>query len=277
MQALLKSASESLARCGIENPEKEAEIIVTHAAGIDTLTLYRDDPAPGGEAEAKVRAMLGRRCRREPLQYILGSVEFHGLKIHVGPGVLIPRPETELIVEELLRLLAPPARGLRLLDRCTGSGCLALAAARELPGSHVVGTDISEAALAYARKNAGENGIENAVFRKGHLFEPVGDETFDAIVSNPPYVASRDMETLQPEIRDWEPGEALDGGEDGLDFYRAILAEAPRRLHERGLVLLELGWGEAEGVAALARKAGFHVAEVVKDLCGIERVMALRG
>jgi release factor glutamine methyltransferase len=277
MQALLKSASETLARCGIENPEKEAEIIVTHAAGIDTVTLYRDDPAPGGEAEAKVRAMLDRRCRREPLQYILGSVEFRGLKIHVGPGVLIPRPETELIIEELLKFLPPPGRGLRVLDLCTGSGCLALAAAQALPGSHVAGTDISGEALAYARKNAVENGIENAVFLRGHLFEPVGGETFDAIVSNPPYVASGDMETLQPEIRDWEPGEALDGGEDGLDFYRAILAEAPRRLHEGGPVLLELGWGEAEGVAELARKSGFHVAEVVRDLCGIERVMVLRG
>lgn len=277
MKALLKSASDVLAGCGIENPEKEAEIIVTHVAGIDTVTLYRDDPAPGGEAKAKVRAMLNRRCRREPLQYVLGSVEFCGLKIHVGTGVLIPRPETELIVEELLKLLPPPGRGLRVLDLCTGSGCLALAAARALPGSHVVGTDISGEALAYARKNAVEHGVGNAVFFRGHLFEPVGGETFNAILSNPPYVTSGDMETLQPEIREWEPREALYGGDDGLDFYRAILAEAPRRLQGGGLVLLELGWEQAESVAELARKAGFYVTEVVKDLCGIERVMVLKG
>ena len=207
------------------------------------------------EAESRqIDALASRRTRREPLQYIIGHVEFHGLKIKVGQGVLIPRPETELLAEEVIKAVQRSAFSvqrkskdselqtsnseLRILDLCTGSGCLALAIAKHFPDAEVYGTDISKDAIKYAKENAELNGIRNVTFLKGSLFEPLSQLlthnssllTFNVIVSNPPYIRSGDILNLQPEINKWEPRNALDGGEDGLSYYRTILSEAPKYL-----------------------------------------------
>jgi release factor glutamine methyltransferase len=286
--------------CGIEDAPKESELILTGCLGMDRVGLYRDIPVLSEEQQGMLKEIVGRRCRREPLQYIIGHVEFCGLSINVGPGVLIPRPETELLVEEVIKAVSSQRSAvsgqrkessdpqefsdsrrstadgrLRILDLCTGSGCIALSLAKHLPGSSVVGTDISQKALAYARENARRSGIGNVAFREGDLFEPVKDEKFDIIVSNPPYIRTPEIRDLQPEIREWEPLEALDGGEDGLAFYRRILAHSGAHLNARGSLFIELGAEESNKVCAAAETLGFACLAVTRDYAGIERVLHL--
>jgi release factor glutamine methyltransferase len=227
-------------------------------------------------------------------------VEFHGLKIRVGQGVLIPRPETELLAEEVIKAIStsnPPftKSELKILDLCTGSGCLALAIAKHFPDAEVYGTDISKDAIRYAKENARLNDIRNVTFLKGSLFEPlkqimfsdVQSFKFDVIVSNPPYIRSGDMPNLQPEINKWEPRNALDGGGDGLRYYRTILSEAPKYLTPPcpplprggwggGVIFLEIGEGQAEEVLVIAMQNGFCNISVIKDYAGIERIVTVR-
>lgn len=271
----LRRIARCLRQSGIPEAEKESELMLTEGAGVDRVSLYRDNPALSEAQREKLGQMLMRRTGREPLQYIIGHVDFYGIRISVGPGVLIPRPESELVVEEALKALAgKPAA--RVLDLCTGSGCLALAIARNIPGATVCGTDLSREALRYAEGNARLNRIENARFLQGHLFEPVRDMRFDAVVSNPPYVRSSDIEGLEPEIRHWEPRAALDGGEDGLDLFKKILPASPRHLEPGGSLILEMGEGQARAIAAIAGRSGLEPVSVIKDLAGIERVMVLK-
>jgi release factor glutamine methyltransferase len=272
---LLRDAASRLKGAGVAEPEKEAELIITETAGVDRVSLYRDNPTLAPHCAKRIHSAVDRRLTREPLQYILGHVDFLGLRIRVGPGVLVPRPETELLIEELVKK-TDNEQACHILDLCTGSGCLALAAARALPEALVTGTDVSGEALAYARENAAVNEIRNVSFLEGRLYGPVKGERFHIILSNPPYVKTGDLETLQPEIRDWEPEGALDGGTDGLDFYRQILSLAPAHLVSAGLVILELGYEQAADVSDLAGSSGFDMLDVRKDLCGIERVMLLR-
>jgi release factor glutamine methyltransferase len=218
--------------------------------------------------------MLARRQRREPIQYILGEVEFYGLRIRVGPGVLIPRPETELLVEETLRRLSARPTP-RVLELCTGSGCVALAVARAIPGARVFATEISGDALRRAEGNAALNGIENVTFLQGSLFEPVEGEKFDAVLSNPPYVKTGEIEGLAPEIRDWEPFTALDGGEDGLHFYREIIPQAGEYLSPGGVLIVEMGAALAPGVAEIAGEEGLRALEPLRDWGGCDRVMTI--
>ncbi len=293
MKALegLKEISASLNKCGIEEPYKEAVTIVSEIMGLEKVSLYRDNPLLSSEQEAEIRGVVERRRRREPLQYIIGFVDFCGLKIRVGPGVLIPRPESELIVEEALKAVTRNAlnvtsgvqdlsrithHALRILDLCTGSGCLALALAREIPNSYVFGADISEEALDYAVMNAEINGITNAVFVKGDLYEPLDGLRFDLIVSNPPYIRRGEIADLAPEIRGWEPVAALDGGEDGIFFYRSILGRARDYLAEEGSLIVEIGYDEAADVKRIAREAGFRPVSLVEDYAGVERVLHLK-
>jgi release factor glutamine methyltransferase len=290
MQALdgLREVTAVLGECGIEHPHKEAELILTQCLGMEKIVLYRDNPVLSLVQREEMHAVLERRRRREPIQYIIGHVDFLDLEIQVGPGVLVPRPETELMAAEVIRSLRErlerteadatdrgDCRSLRILDLCTGSGCLALAFARAFPASEVIGVDVSEKALEYARRNAGINGIANISFLGGHLYEPLDDRTFDIIVSNPPYIRRGDIASLQSEIRDWEPLEALDGGEDGLRFYREILSGAPAYLVRNGFLFLELGQGEAQDVLTIAQESGFRSYESVRDLAGIERFLRL--
>jgi release factor glutamine methyltransferase len=210
------------------------------------------------------------------MAYILGSVDFYNLSLITGPGVLVPRPETELIVEEVLRMHHSHGRELHILDLMTGSGCLALAVARALPNSRVTGTDISDDALRHARTSARLNEISNVTFINGSIYEPVIDMRFDLIISNPPYIRSGDIDSLQPEISEWEPREALDGGQDGLDFLRKILHLTPRHLAPGGHIILELGSGQAPQAISIAHDAGLEPVSLIKDYSGIERILSAR-
>ena len=204
--------------------------------------------------------------------------------------MLIPRPETELLAEEAVKVirsqkLNPPAPPLvkagngrfTILDLCTGSGCLALALAKEFPLANVYGTDISEVAINYAKENAEINGIKNVTFLRGSLFEPIRElftihsslVTFDLIISNPPYIRRDDIRNLQQEIKDWEPVEALDGGEDGINYYRAIIPESRKYLKESGYLMLELGISQANAVRRIAENAGFTDISFKKDYQGL--------
>src|SRR3990172_9337879 len=186
----LKSASEYLEKAGVEDPFVDAELLVFHAAGTERLAAYVENPVVPKGLASKIKRLLARRARGEPLQYILGHVDFLGLKIHVGKGVLIPRPETELLVEEAMEEIKKKGPGpLHILDLCTGSGCVALALAREFPRAEVYAADVSKTGVRYAKKNAALNGLGNIMFLTGSLFRPVGNDlSFDLITANPPYI-----------------------------------------------------------------------------------------
>lgn len=318
MKALekIRVAGEFLKRYGIDSPLKDAELLIAHCLDINRIILYKDNPQIREDVMALIETLLQRRAKREPLQYILGYTEFHGLKIRVGPGVLIPRPETELLAEEAINILKnkisnpplppftfaaanPPEcrkegeggitgtdRSLslvRILDLCTGSGCIALALAKEFPDAEIYGTEISGAAIHYAEDNAKNNGVENVTFLKGSLFEPLTEKrtsrtsnlTFDLIISNPPYIKEGDIMTLQPEIMNWEPPEALNGGEDGLAYYRRIIAEAKNYLKMEGFLMFEIGIDQAEPVEEIAKHAGFRDISLKKDYAGLDRIMTI--
>lgn len=286
----LNEISKALAASGIEAAEKEAELFLRYGLDIDHVWLYRDNPELKDEQLAAVDSMVDRRRKREPLQYILGCADFLGLKILVGKGVLIPRPETELMAEYAIKTIksckshVPGKNGdsspvtdyssRYILDLCTGSGCLALAIAHEFSDVRVYGTDISVSAIEYATKNAALNGIGNAEFMSGHLFEPLEKHLrFDFIVSNPPYISTDAIKDLQPEIRDWEPLNALDGGPDGLIFYREIITASRKFLKDNGILMLELGEGGAHPVHAVFKRAGYSDIKITKDYSDNERII----
>lgn len=272
----LKSSTEFLEKAGVDDAFADSEMLVLHASGADRLSAYMDNPEISKGLQAKIRRLVRRRAKGEPVQYIVGQVEFFGLKIHIGKGVLIPRPETELLAEEAIKAVS---RGrvtlpLQILDLCTGSGCIAIALAKAFPDSRVYGTDVSKTAIRYAKKNAAGSAVENVTFLQGSLYLPLKRSLcFDLIVSNPPYVKRGDIDGLQREIKEWEPLEALDGGGDGLDFYRSIFTDAPKYLCRGGRILVELGFGQAEDVKMLAMRQGFGTIEVRKDYAGIERIL----
>ncbi len=277
MKALeaLNSACESLRAIGVPDAEKEAELLVTQGLGVDRVSLYRDNPPLGWEDPRSLEGMLERRRRREPIQYILGEVEFYGLRIRVGHGVLIPRPETELLVEEAVRRLRErPAP--RVLELCTGSGCVALAVAKAFPEAEVTATESSKEALRFAIENASLNGVNNVSFLHGSLFEPVAGKLFDAVLANPPYIRTGEIDGLAPEIRNWEPREALDGGPDGLDFYRAIIPRVKGHLIQGGTLMVEVGASLAPAVAEIAKEVGLAPLPPLQDWGGCDRVIVIR-
>lgn len=256
---------------GVENARLEAEWLLCAATGMDRVGLYLNFDKPLNEAElANYRAMVARRGRREPLQHILGTQEFCGLEFEVSPAVLVPRHDTETLVMEALKA-RPDAR--TVLDIGTGSGCIAVTLAKELPEAVVTAVDVSSEALAVAVRNAERNGVV-IEFMQGSLLEPVAGRKFDLIVSNPPYIPTSDIAGLEPEVRDFDPAGALDGGKDGLDIYRQLIPSALEHLPPGGWLLVEVGIGQALDVAALFRAAGGYVAPVVaQDPGGIDRVV----
>ncbi|KPK01129.1 MAG: hypothetical protein AMK71_06760 [Nitrospira bacterium SG8_35_4] len=281
MKALskIRDVSEILSRHGIESAEKEAQLLITYSLSVDLVDIYRDNPEVKDEWSMAIDRMVARRIRREPLQYILGYVNFLGLRISLGRDVLIPRPETEMMVEyaakavSVQRSAVSNGQGITILDLCTGSGCIALALAREFPGSLVYGVDISEDAVGYARRNALDNDIANALFLCSSMFDAIQrGERFDVVISNPPYIPTSDIKNLEPEIKQWEPRTALDGGADGLDAYRSIIPRAGNFLKNNGILILELGIGLAQPVSGMAEHAGFSGIEITKDFAGIERI-----
>jgi len=268
----LSSAVDALRAAGVEDPRLDAELLLAEASGWSRAALVADPVAEVPPAAARsFGEMVRRRLRREPVAYMLGRKGFRGIELAVDSRVLIPRPETEMLVE-----LALEVQPDRLLDVGTGSGAIALAIADELPGCGVTATDTSPGALAVARANAERLGLTDRVrFHEGTL--PEG-ESFDLILANLPYVAERDWPTLQPEVTQWEPREALLAGPDGLDAYRAFIPECSRHLHRyaeqmTGALAVEVGEGQAASVASLMRDSGFADVEVRRDLAGIERAV----
>jgi release factor glutamine methyltransferase len=263
-----------LAARGVENARLEAEWMLCAVTGMDRVGLYVNFEKPLSDQELTAyRAMVARRGKREPLQHILGTQEFCGLEFEVTPDVLIPRHDTETLVNEASSR-QPAAR--QVLDIGTGSGCIAISLACHLPGASVTATDISPAALEVARGNARRHNAD-VEFLAGSLFQPVVGRRFDLIVSNPPYIPSADIEGLEPEVRDHDPRTALDGGGDGLDIYRSLIPAATEHLNPGGWLLVELGIGQAQAVAQLFRLAdGYEEPVVVMDSGGIERVVGAR-
>ena len=255
---------------GVENARREAEWLLCEATGLDRIGLYLnfDKPLQDDELSA-YRSMVARRGKREPLQHILGSQEFDGREFIVTKDVLIPRYDTETLLEEAARQ-APQAR--TVLDIGTGSGCIAISLAHRLPHAALTAVDLSPDALSIARRNAEQNNAQ-IEFLLGSFFQPLAGRRFDLIVSNPPYITQADLATLQPEVRDFEPRLALDGGPDGLDAYRVLAAEAPRYLEPNGWLLMEIGAGQDKDVARLLADAGFDAIVTVPDSAGIMRVV----
>jgi release factor glutamine methyltransferase len=277
----LDSAVDALRAAGVEDPRLDAELLLAEATGWDRTALVAD---PGAEVPAAAGRRFGelvrRRLRREPVAYILGRRGFRNLEPAVDRRVLIPRPETELLVE--LALEVEPAN---VLDVGTGSGAIALAVADELPACEVAATDTSPAALEVARANAERLGLTDRVrFLAGTLPPPdeLGSDGFDLVLANLPYVAEPDWPSLQPEVTRWEPREALLAGPDGLDAYRAFVPECGRAFPSIGgkssaAVAVEVGEGQAQAVAGLMEESGFGEIETRRDLAGIERVVIGRG
>ena len=275
----LAAGAARLAAAGIEEAENDARLMALSASGLTLagFLLHQEEPWEGESAEA-FEALIARRESREPLQYILGRTEFMGLTFQVAPGVLIPRQDTETLAEKVLADARKywPA-GASLIDLCTGSGALALSLAKLGNFHPVIATDLSEEALACARKNAEDMGLSDVVFRAGDLFSALKNgEKCDIIVSNPPYIREGDRGSLAPEVRVYEPGMALFAGEDGLDFYRRIAAGAAEHLTEGGRIYLEIGYDQGESVRQLLDAEGFYGIEIRKDLSGNDRVAAAR-
>ena len=274
-RTMLEEARRALAVAGVENGRLDAEVLLARACGVSRAMLMSDAARLNPDVIRKFRRTVARRAEREPLAYIIGHKEFFSLDFEVTPAVLIPRPETETLVEEALKFLTP-RKPPRVLDIGTGSGAIAVAIAMNALDAHLVATDISESALEVARHNAMRHRCEDRIdFIDTDLFPP-GDARFDLIVSNPPYIADADLDALQPEIRLHEPRLALAAGADGLDFYRRIVAECRSRLNPDGALMVEIGAGQLNAVQALFRRAGFSNIDAVRDLARIDRVVAAR-
>ncbi|MBI4516889.1 MAG: peptide chain release factor N(5)-glutamine methyltransferase [Deltaproteobacteria bacterium] len=286
--AVLQRATARLRRAGIDTARLDAEVLLAHASGMTRTRLMALDGAPlSDSALSAFEAGLVRRVRREPLAYVIGRQEFWSLDFEVTPAVLIPRPETERVVETALSLVsariaeagqagsaAASATAVRVADAGTGSGCIAIALAHELPGAAVWATDASAAALVIARRNAVRLGVADHIqFARGDLLAPIAAAApFDLICSNPPYVAEAQMGSLQPELS-YEPAAALFAANDGLAVIRRLINQAPALLAPTGWLLVEIGCGQASEVSGLARAAGFAHVELRDDYAGIARVL----
>jgi release factor glutamine methyltransferase len=259
---------------GIETADLDARILIGHALGLDHAALAADSARIMNPAELNViEALAQRRLNREPVARIVGQKEFWSLPLRLNSATLVPRPETETVVEATLAAIdARGSRALRIADLGTGSGALALALQSELPGAFVVGTDLSTEALVMARDNARALGLDRATFVACDMADALRGP-FDVIVSNPPYIASGDIAGLDPEVRAYDPRLALDGGLDGLDAYRAIATEVPALLAPHGVLVVELGIGQMEPVAALFAAAGLAPLPPRSDLSGVPRAL----
>ena len=269
------AARQQLREAGIsiDEADLDARLLAEHILGWDATQFFTsaNGPEPDDFQTAYV-GLVERRARREPLAYITGRQAFWDLVFEVSPAVLIPRPESELIVEAALELYPSSTGVLAIADVCTGSGCLAVALARERSAARVVATDISGAALDVARRNAERLGVADRIeFVRGDLVDPVADPV-DLIICNPPYVATRDRTGLQPEVRDHEPEIALFGGSDGLQIITRLVERAPTRLRTGGYLIFEFGFGQDEAIETLIGNApGLRMLELRRDLQGIAR------
>src|SRR5947209_13882725 len=279
VKALLQWTADFLAKKGVESPRLDAQILLAHVMDCKKIELIaRSDEEPTEAERATFKDLIRRRVEGWPVAYLVGRREFYLLPFEVTPAVLIPRPDTEtLVLEALNRLkgLAAPS----VLDLGTGSGCIAVSVAHQAKAARVTAVDVSPDALAVARRNAAAHGVaDRTAFLAGDLFAPLpADAAFDLIVSNPPYVTPGELADLAPEVRDHEPRVALDGGPDGLAFYRRIAADAGRFLRPGGSVLVEVGWTQEPAVRAIFEaRPELAVGPAVKDMAGRLRVVTAR-
>ena len=274
-QEWLRKASASLESAGIADAESDAWLMFSHVTGMSRMEYTLDrDKCLSDEEICSLAKMLEKRNQHIPVQQITGEAWFMGYPFFVNENVLIPRMDTEVLVEAVLtRLPAVPVTEngkRRVLDMCTGSGCILLSLLKEEKGLLGTGADISEKALLVARENAHRLECE-AQFIFSDLWENIED-TYEIIVSNPPYIVRNVISTLDTEVKDHEPVLALDGGEDGLDFYRKIVADTHRHLVPGGLLAVEIGYDQGQALTALLKKAGYRNIEILKDLAGLDRV-----
>ncbi len=279
IRALLNWTTEYFAAKGFETPRTDAQLLLGHVLGYTKTELAVNfDEQPSEASRARFKELIQRRVAGWPVAYLTGSRGFYLLDFEVNPSVLIPRPDTETLVAEALTILkSRPAA--RVLDLGCGSGCIAISIAHQRNDARVVAVDISPDALSVAKRNAEKHRVADRVtFLHGDLFSPLAaDDRFDLIVSNPPYVAHDEFATLQAEVRDYEPRIALDGGPDGLDFYRRIAARVTEFLKEGGRLLLEIGSSQEQSVRAiLSGQPGLEVGPTVKDLGRLPRVVTAR-
>jgi release factor glutamine methyltransferase len=272
VRKVLTWTTEHFTKQDVDAPRLTAEILLAHSLQLDRVKLYTDLDRPLGKDElAAYRGLIQRRMGGEPTQYLTGFKEFYGRRFTVDARVLIPRSETELLVEAVLKLL-PKDEPRRLLDLCTGSGCIAVTLACERAQASVWATDLSKEAAAVARDNAERLGCGGRVtVLEGDLWQPVGDARFDVVVSNPPYVKTGELKTLQREVQR-EPVAALDGGADGLDFVRRIADGAHAHLKPGGALALEIGDGQGSAVNDILTRAGYRDVRVEKDLARLDRL-----
>ncbi|NND55216.1 MAG: peptide chain release factor N(5)-glutamine methyltransferase [Gammaproteobacteria bacterium] len=270
IRAAITTGTSALGRAS-ESARLDAEVLLALAVSKNRAWLYGNDDAPLSDNAATVyQALLAERARGVPLAHLTGTREFWSMEFAVDAHTLVPRPETELLVELALKRM-PAGQPARVLDLGTGTGAVAIAIATERPHAELVATDISDAALSVAKTNAERHCPGRIEFRSGDWFEVVADETFDLIVANPPYIAADETELTDPDLA-FEPVDALYSGADGLDAIRTIAAGAPSHLQTGGALLLEHGFAQADGVSALLAAAGFESVDNVADLAGQPRV-----
>ncbi len=283
---VIQRSAEFLAKRGVESPRLQVELLLAHVLKLPRMGLYLNFERVLTPAELdEVRELVRRRGQREPLQHIVGSTSFCGLELAVNKSVLVPRPETEQLAElgwEFLNARASAVAGARepvaALDFGTGSGCLAITLAVKVPAAQIVAVDISENALAVARENAARHQVGDRIrFVSGDGFAAVpAGMSFDLIVANPPYIPAAEIETLEPEVRDYDPRPALNGGAQGLDFYERLAREAGAALRPGGRIMVEFGDGQAEAVRGMFERQNWVVEQVKPDYSGRLRFLAAR-
>lgn len=268
-QEAVKNGEMVLNLAGIADAKVDAWLLFEMACKVDRQFYYLHmDEDITMEQQKEYEIALKKRTEHIPLQYIVGEQEFMGLKFKVNSSVLIPRQDTETLVEEALKKIRPD---MKVLDMCTGSGCIIISIIKNVPSAEGFAVDISKQALNVAKENAKSNEVP-VNFERSDLFDNVTG-VYDVIVSNPPYIPTAEIPKLMPEVGSFEPLEALDGKEDGLFFYRKIVAECGSHLRDGGYLLFEIGCDQAEAVTTMLREAGFYEVQVVKDLAGLDRVV----
>lgn len=279
----IRCATERLVQAGIQNARLDAEVLLSHILERDRAWLItHNNDNLDNENYRLFEDAINRRSRREPLQYIIGRQEFWGLDFIVTPDVLIPRPETELLVETAVEIVKGSSARATIADLCTGSGCVAISLAKEIGDARIFATDMSMQALAVARENARTHGVSDRIrFIAGNLYQPLEKfdlrDRVDVITANPPYIRSGDLPMLQAEVKDYEPEIALIAGLEGTEIQKKIIDNALAFLKKQGALIMEMGLGQVETLKRMADEAGaYNKTEILKDLAGIDRVIVVR-
>jgi release factor glutamine methyltransferase len=278
IQQILSNANRRLTDAGCDTPRLDAELLLAHTLHKNRTWLYtRPETSLTNEQVAAFETLLRRREQREPVAYLTGHREFYGLDFLVNSNVLIPRPETELLVETAIQLSKTMTPPLSIADIGTGSGCIAIALVKNIPNVHLYAVDVSEKALLVAQQNARQNDVtEQITFLQGNLLTPL-TEPVDMIVSNPPYVSKSELGGAMPEVKQYESALALDGGEDGLDVIQKLLSQAGEKLNPGGSVLVEIGAFQGAAVARLAQELFPNSQiEIKQDLAGLDRLLVVK-